>query len=104
MIDISDPIDFFVTSYSPFQHPPEGHSDIDISGTDLDKVKRAEIKSPSGDEIRLEILNQNEYHMKIRIPEEIPKNSCFFVLLHGDSDSWFPVGPMMKLDSQSTVQ
>ena len=102
--NIDAPDEFYVSSYSPIEHNCEDVVKVEIGGINLDNVKRAFVKGPNGDESDLSIDTQNRESLSVSAKEgfTIPENSMFFIILIGESSSWYPIGPMIRLSQSPT--
>lgn len=93
MRDVEAPINFFVTSFSPLQIPVSRRQEIEICGVGLDNVRSAFIN-----DFVCSIEEQTAERMKVIIDENILEQSTgFFIILEGDQNAWYPVGPMIAI-------
>jgi len=100
--NISAPVEFLVASFTPVEFPAgkEEHT-LHISGGNLGRVNRILFKHPISGEIigEFDIPDKQRYNgqLQVQVPAEMPDNTMFFAILEGRNDSWYPVGPLIKL-------
>lgn len=90
--------DFFVTSFGPVELDKD-HNHVEVGGVNLDKVVRAYIKDTLGIDQEVDIYAQTPERLGLEFNNiELPKKTMFFVIIQGEDSSWYPVGPMIKLE------
>lgn len=96
--NLDAPVNFMVTSFTPVEHTFDSDSKVHIGGANLNKVIDALIKLPNGilKTVKIEALSADNMTVDFS-NENIPENLMFFIILKGVNNSWYPVGPLMKL-------